>query len=106
MFRPNPWSSSHTTANDSVVQLMVTNRELTEGLNPSIDAQNGTKDHVRRRQLQAKMVVELMDIDKKRGEECVRLWQEMSNVFVQIRDLNFKTMDEYLPFRVIDAGCA
>ncbi|KAI9727247.1 MAG: hypothetical protein M1828_006866 [Chrysothrix sp. TS-e1954] len=65
----------------------------------------GTKSHVKRRQLQAKMVVELLNIDKKQGHECLRLWKEMSDVFVQIRDLDFKTLDDYLPFRVVDAGC-
>lgn len=69
------------------------------------DAGSGTKDHVRRRQLQAKMAVELMDLDKVQGKECLRLWKEMSDVFVEIRDLDFKQMDDYLRFRVVDAGC-
>ena len=51
------------------------------------------------------MAVEMMDIDVEQGKECLRLWKEMSDVFVQIRDLDFKTLDEYLPFRVVDAGC-
>lgn len=76
-----------------------------EGLSLDGDLKTGTKEHVKRRQLQAKMVVELINIDKEHGRECLRLWKEMSGVFVQIRDLNFKTLDEYLPFRVVDAGC-
>lgn len=69
------------------------------------DAGTGTKDHVRRRQLQAKMAVELLDLDKVQGQEVLRLWKEMSDVFVEIRDLDFKKMDDYLHFRVVDAGC-
>lgn len=69
------------------------------------DAKTGTKDHVRRRQLQAKMAVELLDLDKVQGQEVLRLWKEMSDVFVEIRDLEFKEMDDYLHFRVVDAGC-
>ena len=69
------------------------------------DLTTGTKQHIKRRQLQAKMAVELIDIDQAKGFECLRLWKDMSNVFVQIRDLNFKNLDEYLPFRVGDAGC-
>lgn len=79
--------------------------ELTEGLDLSHEAKAGTKDHIRRRQLQAKMAVELIDIDKDKGAECLRLWKEMSEVFVKVRDMDFKTMDEYLPVRAIDAGC-
>lgn len=81
------------------------NRELTEGLDETETLNNGTKKHVRRRHLQAKMAVEMMDIDREQGQECLRLWKEMSEVFVQIRDLDFKKLDEYLPFRVVDAGC-
>ena len=84
---------------------METNRTLTEGLNPLGDSRSGTKDHARNRQLQAKMAVELVSVDEELGGECMRLWKEMADVFVQIRDLDFKTLDEYLPFRVVDAGC-
>jgi ophiobolin F synthase len=51
------------------------------------------------------MAVEMMDVDKVQGKECLRLWKEMSDVFVQIRDLDFTTIDEYLMFRAVDAGC-
>lgn len=65
----------------------------------------GTKDHVRRRQLQAKMAVEMLDLNKTQAKECLRLWKEMSDVFVEIRDLDFTNIDDYLHFRVVDAGC-
>lgn len=68
-------------------------------------AASGTKDHVRRRQLQAKMAVEMLDLDIVQGKECLRLWKEMSDVFVEIRDLNFTKIEDYLHFRVVDAGC-
>lgn len=74
----------------------------------SEDVGAGTKDHVRRRQLQAKMAVEMLDVDKVKGTECLRLWKEMSDEFVKIRhnkDLDFTTIDDYLVFRAIDAGC-
>lgn len=86
-------------------QLWEKNNELVEGLDLHAEVSAGSKDHVRRRQLQAKMAVELMDIDPAQGRECLRLWKEMSNVFVKIRDLDFKQLDDYLPFRVVDAGC-
>lgn len=76
-----------------------------EGLSLSGDTGTGSKDHVKRRQLQAKMVMELMEIDKEQAQECLRLWKEMSDVFVQIRDMQFTALDEYLKFRVVDAGC-
>lgn len=81
------------------------NRQLIEGLTLDGEVSAGSKDHVRRRQLQAKMVMELMEVDKEQAKKCLRLWKEMSEVFVQIRDMDFTTMDDYLKFRVVDAGC-
>ena len=51
------------------------------------------------------MVMELMEVDKEQAKECLRLWKEMSDVFVQIRDMEFIALDKYLQFRVVDAGC-
>lgn len=69
------------------------------------ETKTGTKDHVRRRQLQAKMAVELMDVDKDQAKEVLRLWKEMSETFVQIRDRVYTNMEDYLKTRAIDAGC-
>ncbi|KAJ4007490.1 geranylgeranyl pyrophosphate synthetase [Fusarium irregulare] len=83
------------------------NEQLMEGLTLDGDTNRGpkSKDHVQRRQLQAKMVMELMEVDKEQAKETLRLWKEMSDVFVQIRDMKFTVLDDYLKFRVIDAGC-
>lgn len=81
------------------------NRELVEGLDLDDEGVKGTKAHIKRRQLQAKMAVELLDLDRNKGLECLRLWKEMSDVFVSIRDVDFRTLDDYLPFRFVDAGC-
>lgn len=87
------------------MQLQETNRELVEGLSLDAIESTASKGHVKMKQLQAKMAVQLIDLDRKQGLECLRLWNEMSDVFVQTRDIDFKTIDEYLPFRYIDAGC-
>lgn len=87
------------------LQLQETNRHLVEGLDLDDTEATQTKGHSRRKQLQAKMAVELIELDRPQGLKCLRLWKEMSDVFVQIRDINFKTLDEYLPFRFVDAGC-
>ncbi|KAJ4253874.1 geranylgeranyl pyrophosphate synthetase [Fusarium torreyae] len=88
-------------------QLQEANHQLMEGLTLGGDTGRGSrsKDHVKRRQLQAKMVMELMEVDKHQAKETLRLWKEMSDVFVQIRDMKFTVLDQYLKFRVVDAGC-
>lgn len=48
-----------------------------EGLTMDKKSGSGSKDHVKRRQLQAKMVMELMEVDKDKAQECLRLWKEM-----------------------------
>lgn len=76
-----------------------------EGLNDGEDNyQLSTRNNVRRH-LQAKMAAELLEVDKEQGKEILRLWKEMSNVFVGIRDVDFRVLDDYLPSRAIDAGC-
>ncbi|KAF5679617.1 terpenoid synthase [Fusarium heterosporum] len=91
----------------TVENLQNANQELMEGLTLGKDTARGSKskDHVKRRQLQAKMVMELMEVDKDQAKETLRLWKEMSDVFVQIRDMKFTTLEPYLKVRVVDAGC-
>ncbi|KAI9710434.1 MAG: hypothetical protein M1828_002164 [Chrysothrix sp. TS-e1954] len=95
----------HDDENKNQSQLSETSRELSEGLSLEGDLKHGTMAHVKRRELQARMAVKVMDIDKEKGRETLRLWKEMSEVFVQIRDLEFQSLDHYLRLRVIDAGC-
>ncbi|KAF4966749.1 hypothetical protein FSARC_5614 [Fusarium sarcochroum] len=92
---------------DDVEKLQEANQQLMEGLSLGGDTGRNakSKDHVKRRQLQAKMAMELMEVDKKHAKETLRLWKEMSDVFVQIRDRKFTDLDQYLEFRAVDAGC-
>ncbi|KAF5627286.1 Terpenoid synthase [Fusarium tjaetaba] len=46
-----------------------------------------------------------MEVDKEQAKETLRLWKEMSEVFVQIRYMKFTVLEDYLKFRVFDAGC-
>lgn len=87
------------------MKLREASHELIEGLTLTEETKTGTKDHVRRRQLQAKMAVELMDVDKDQAKEVLRLWKEMSETFVQIRDRVYTNMEDYLKMRAVDAGC-
>ncbi|KAF5970868.1 Terpenoid synthase [Fusarium coicis] len=73
--------------------LQKANKQLIEGLTLEGDTSR------------AKMVMELMEVDKEQAKETLRLWREMSEVFVQIRDMNFIVLEDFLKFRVVDAGC-
>lgn len=55
--------------------------------------------------MQAKMATELLEFDLEQGQVILRLWKEMSDVFVDIRDLDFQTLEDYFIFRAVDAGC-
>jgi lysophospholipid acyltransferase (LPLAT)-like uncharacterized protein len=76
---------------------------LTEGLKGNKDVRLSQNDM--RGQLQDKMAQGLLEIAKEQGHKILRLWKERSNVFVEIRDLNVQTWDEYLSLRTVDAGC-
>ncbi|KAF4984888.1 hypothetical protein FZEAL_41 [Fusarium zealandicum] len=93
--------------NKSESQMQQANHQLMEGLTLGDDTGSGSrsKDHVKRRQLQAKMAMELMEVDKDFAKETLRLWKEMSEVFIDIRDMKFTALDQYLKLRAVDAGC-
>lgn len=51
------------------------------------------------------MATQLLEVDAERGSKCLKLWKEMSETFVDIRDQQWNTLDDYLAFRAVDAGC-
>ena len=65
----------------------------------------GTKEDVRNKQLQAKMAVELLNVDRELGNECIRLWDHFGDELFKPRTWDFKSLDEYLEHRIIDAEC-
>lgn len=87
-----------------ILQLNKANKQLTEGLEEYGNGQLSTRSNVKR-QMQAKMATELLEFDQEQGQVILRLWKEMSKVFVNIRDLDFHALDDYFIFRVVDAGC-
>lgn len=86
------------------MQLYKANKQLTEGLEEYGDGKLSTRSNLKR-QMQAKMATELLEFDLEQGQVILRLWKEMSDVFVDIRDLDFQTLEDYFIFRAVDAGC-
>ncbi|KAI2674674.1 hypothetical protein CBS147326_8318 [Penicillium roqueforti] len=85
-------------------ELYKANKQLTEGLEEYGDGKLSTRSNLKR-QMQAKMATELLEFDLEQGQVILRLWKEMSDVFVDIRDLDFQTLEDYFIFRAVDAGC-
>lgn len=92
-----------TAVTNFMAKLEETNRAHFEGLTG--ESRSTTKEHVRRRHLQAKMAAQLLDMDSKKGNEILTMWKEMSETFVNIRELRWDSLDDYLAFRAVDAGC-
>ncbi|KAG9496483.1 hypothetical protein J7337_011259 [Fusarium musae] len=67
-----------------------------EGLTLEGDTSRGpkSKDHVQRRQLQAKMVMELMEVDKGQAKETLRLWKEIWTMSLLCFSMDFKLTPE------------
>ncbi|KAM0537616.1 hypothetical protein ACHAO7_012276 [Fusarium culmorum] len=76
--------------------LQKANEQLMEGLTLAGDTSRGpkSKDHVQRRQLQAKMVMELMEVDKGQAKETLRLWKEMWTMSLLCFSMDFKLTPE------------
>ncbi|CAG7927668.1 unnamed protein product [Penicillium olsonii] len=85
-------------------ELSEANNQLIEGIEGNGSVKLSTRSNVKR-QMQAKMATELLSVYHEQGQVILRLWKEMSDVFVDIKDLNFPTLEEYFIFRAVDAGC-
>lgn len=69
-------------------------------LNGSIES-----NHSGKRQMQSKMLLEMLEIDRERALTSMKLWAR----FVELaagrqHDTQFATLDEYIPYRIIDVG--
>ena len=81
------------------------NRALKIGVNPEGNSTLGTKEDVRNKQLQAKVAVELLKVDRELGNECIRLWDQFGDTLLKLKSWNFESLDEYLEHRILDAEC-
>ena len=66
----------------------------------SIEAQNFGK-----KQIQAKLLLEMMGIDRERAMTATKAWAK----FVELASgrqhhVRFKTLEEYFPYRILDVG--
>ncbi|KAF3083605.1 hypothetical protein TWF102_000627 [Orbilia oligospora] len=56
------------------------------------------------KQLQSKILLELLETDLDCGRQLVEQWQEMVSTTIT-HSKNFNNLDEYLEFRILDTGC-
>jgi hypothetical protein len=57
-----------------------------------------------KKQIEAKMVYHLTKTDKKCTERVMRVWKEMIATTVRDQDKNFRSLEEYVDFRIVDTG--
>ncbi|KAK6502357.1 hypothetical protein TWF506_002938 [Arthrobotrys conoides] len=56
------------------------------------------------KQLQSKILLELVETDPDCGWQLVEKWQQMVSTTIT-HSKNFRNLDEYLEFRILDTGC-
>ena len=81
------------------------NRAFRSGVNGEGNSTLRTEENVRNKRLQAKMAVELPNVDRDLGNECTRLWDQFGDEFSKPRTWDFKSLDEYREHRIIGAEC-
>ena len=81
------------------------NRALKSGVNPEGKWTLATREDVRNKQLQAKMAVEPLYVDRELGNECIRVWDHFGDELFKTRSWDPKSFVEYLDNRIIDAEC-
>ena len=57
------------------------------------------------RRMQAQLFKELLDIDTKRGLVTIKAWVEYLQLSAGLRNIRrFQSLEEYIPYRIIDLG--
>lgn len=50
------------------------------------------------------MIRELMGIDKEGAQQLLRVWSEYMSISAAGMDMEFRTIEQYLPYRMKEAG--
>jgi hypothetical protein len=75
------------------------NLSLEKTNSPTVRSVTGTK------QIQAKMVLELMSIDRECGEVVMDAWKTMvATTTKRDKNVQFDNLEEYVDYRIIDTG--
>jgi hypothetical protein len=59
---------------------------------------------LKRQQMQAKMVLQLMNTDEVCTERVMGVWKTMISTTLRDKDKEFSSLDEYVDFRIVDTG--
>ena len=55
--------------------------------------------------MQAKLILELMSIDRERAKVLVKCWEQLVNAGASgSKDREFLTLSDYVPWRIVDVG--
>jgi hypothetical protein len=57
-----------------------------------------------RKQIQAKMMMQLTAVDEERAKHVERKWREMIATTLRYKDTHFDTLAKYVEFRIVDTG--
>jgi hypothetical protein len=57
-----------------------------------------------RKQIQAKMMLELASTDKVCAERVMDVWKAMLSTTLKDKAKDFATLEDYLDFRIVDTG--
>ncbi|KAM7217588.1 Isoprenoid synthase domain containing protein [Rhypophila decipiens] len=90
---------------DSVVELVTTDTAK-DGDDFSLDEREITEETVKsgRKQIQAKMMLQLTSMDPVCAERVLDVWKTMLSTTRADKTKDFSTLDEYLDFRIVDTG--
>ncbi|KAK4164713.1 isoprenoid synthase domain-containing protein [Cladorrhinum sp. PSN259] len=90
---------------DSVVEL-VTPASAHDGDAFSLGERESTRADMKsgRKQLQAKMMLQLLSTDKVCAERVLDVWKTMLSTTREDKFRDFSTLEEYLDFRIVDTG--
>jgi hypothetical protein len=69
------------------------------------DAETSSSEvKVKRKQLQANMMLRLTSTDERCAKRVLKVWKTMLSTTIKDKTKTFNTLEEYLEFRIVDTG--
>jgi hypothetical protein len=57
-----------------------------------------------KKQIQAKMMLQLLSTDKECAEKVINVWQVMLSTTRAQKNRDFESLEDYVEFRIVDTG--
>jgi hypothetical protein len=88
-----------------LIQIAESNEGLISMIGSQTDYMLSSKGGLAKKQMQAMMVLELINVDREKGRQLFSAWERFLTLGSSQRSvLDFEALDKYIPYRIEDAA--